>query len=162
ADASAILFFNQGEPYRFAHPVPGGDDCTILTLETSRALELVARYAPRDADVPGGPFPFRYGACSLRAAWLHCELLARTRQRSTVAMEDVLAELTEEAMLAGCRSHAKPPGNEAVTGSARRRHRDLAEAAKLLLNECLQSPPSLRELALRLGCSPFHLSRTFH
>jgi len=162
ADPTSILFFNHSEPCRFAHPVPGGDDCTIVTLDTPRALELVARHAPRDAEDPDVPFRFGYGLCSSRAAWLHSELLARTRQHLPLAIEDVLAELTDEAMRAGCRSHARPPRDESATGSARRRHRDLAEAAKLELNERLQSPPSLRELALKLSCSPFHLSRTFH
>ena len=162
ADPTSILFFNQSEPCRFAHPVAGGDDCTILTLDTPRALELVARHAPGDAENAEVPFRFAYGACSSRAAWLHCELLARTRQGSPLAIEDVLAELTDEAMRAGCRSQARPPRVESRAGTARRRHRDLTEAAKVLLNERIQSPPSLRELALRLGCSPFHLSRTFH
>jgi AraC-like DNA-binding protein len=40
-------------------------------------------------------------------------------------------------------------------------HRDLAEAAKAMLLTRYQSPPSLDELARTLGCSPFHLSRTF-
>jgi AraC-like DNA-binding protein len=162
ADPTSILFFNHSEPCRFAHPVAGGDDCTVVTLDTPQALELVARHSPRDAEDPAVPFQLGYGACSSRAAWLHCELLARTRQGSALAIEDVLAELTDEAMRATCQSHARSSRKVSTTGSARRRHRDLAEAAKLQLNEHLQSPPSLRELALRLDCSPFHLSRTFH
>ncbi|HEY3124876.1 MAG TPA: hypothetical protein VGK70_12555, partial [Thermoanaerobaculia bacterium] len=109
ADPTSILFFNHSEPCRFAHPVAGGDDCTIVALDTPAALELVARHAPRDAEDPEVPFRFGYGACSSRAAWLHCELLARTREGSSLALEDVLAELTDEAMRAGCRSHARPP-----------------------------------------------------
>ena len=44
----------------------------------------------------------------------------------------------------------------------RRQRRDLVEGAKLMLNERYQTPPSLTALARALGCSPFHLSRTFH
>jgi AraC-like DNA-binding protein len=47
------------------------------------------------------------------------------------------------------------------SATAARRHRDLAEAAKLALNQRLQSPPSLGELGRAFACSPFHLSRTF-
>ena len=47
---------------------------------------------------------------------------------------------------------------------ARRRRRDLVEAAKVALNEALEdgAVPSLGGLARALGCSPFYLSRTFH
>src|SRR5438270_13751038 len=50
ADANHILFFNAAQPYRFSHPVCGGDECTILTIAASSALELVAGHQPRDAE----------------------------------------------------------------------------------------------------------------
>ena len=56
ADANQVLFFNAGEGYRYSHPLPGGDDCTVLAVETEAALELVRRHAPRDAEDPRSPF----------------------------------------------------------------------------------------------------------
>src|SRR5437899_4991371 len=50
ADPNHVLFFNAAEPYRYCHPIPGGDACTILAVETYRALELVGRHAPADAQ----------------------------------------------------------------------------------------------------------------
>jgi hypothetical protein len=41
ADANHVLFFNAGETYRYSHPLPGGDACTILAVDGQRALELV-------------------------------------------------------------------------------------------------------------------------
>src|SRR5262245_57551656 len=32
ADPNQILFFNAGDGSRIAHPVPGGDECTILSM----------------------------------------------------------------------------------------------------------------------------------
>ena len=162
ADPNFVLFFNRGEPYRYAHPVPGGDDCTILTLETPRALELVARHAPEDAERSEAPFRFGHGLCSPRAARLHYELLARVSRGPLLAIEDVLAELTDEAVRAAYRIHEGRATAGPESAGTRRRHRELAEAAKLRLNERLPSPPSLGELARDLECSPFHLSRTFH
>ena len=162
ADPNFVLFFNKNEPYRYAHPFPGGDDCTILTLETSRALELVARHSPRDAERPELPFRLGHGVCSPRGARLHYELLARVRRSPLLAIEDVLAELADEAVLAAYRTHEGSARDEPVSAGARRRRRDLVEAAKLKLNEQLELPPSLGEVARFLGCSPFHLSRTFH
>ena len=73
ADPNHVLFFNAGEPYRYAHPLPGGDECTVLAVETHRAPRARrASRAPRRrasgvtlSDRPralfaaGGPTPVR-------------------------------------------------------------------------------------------------------
>lgn len=160
ADPNWVLFFNGAETYRYAHPVPGGDDCTVLSLAPALALELVARHAPADAERPEEPFRLGQGLASPRAAALQYELLAALRWRPpALALEDLVAELADE----GVRSaHAARAKRAPRTPAARREHRERAEAAKLELNRSLPSPPSLGELSSRLGCSPFHLSRTFH
>jgi len=163
ADPNHVLFFNAAEPNRFSHPVPGGDDCTILAVEPPRALELVARYAPRDAERPEAPFRLDHALSSPRAARLHYEFLALVRrQAAAVAVEDVLVELADEALRAAYGTHVRRDEAESPSTVASRRRRDLVEAAKLAINEHLESPLSLGELAQLLGCSPFHLSRTFH
>jgi AraC-like DNA-binding protein len=156
ADANHILFFNEDHGYRFSHPVPGGDDCTILTIATPLALEIVARHAPRDAERPEAPFRVGHGVTSTRTRRLHYELLRATRQpASELAIEDVLAELGDEAV------HDAYQQTETAT-PVQRRHREVTEAAKLVLNRRVASPPSLHALARSLDCSPFHLSRVFH
>ncbi len=160
ADPNWVLFFNGAETYRYAHPVPGGDDCTILALSPAAALELVARHAPADAERPERPFRLGQGLASRRAAALQYELLAALRQPSpALALEDLAAELADEGVRSALAARAHPAPR---TPAARRGHRDLAEAAKLSLNRSVASPPSLGELSSGLGCSPFHLSRTFH
>ena len=47
------------------------------------------------------------------------------------------------------------------SAAARKRRRDRVEAVTLELNERLENPPSLAELAALCDCSPFHLSRAF-
>ena len=163
ADANHVLFFNAGEPYRYSHPLPGGDDCTILAVDGQRALELVAHNAPRDAEHPETPFRISHGLSSPRAALLHYELLGLARRGvSALALEDVVAELADEAVGAAYRTRGVSVRSEWPSTPARRRRRDLVEATKLAVNERFESPPSLGELARALGCSPFHLSRTFH
>lgn len=163
ADANHVLFFNAGLPYRYSHPLPGGDHCTILAVDGQRALELVARYAPRDAERPEKPFRIGHGLSSPRAVQLQYELLGLARRgASALALEDVVAELADEAVGAAYRTRGVRVPSESPSSSARHRRRDLVEAAKLAVNERSASPPSLGELARALGCSPFHLSRTFH
>jgi len=162
ADANHVLFFNAGEPYRYSHPLPGGDECTVLVVDRRRAVELVARHAPRDAE-RRDPFRLGHGPASRRAARLHYELLALLRGAApNLALEDLVAELADEAVAAAYRMQGARVATEPRSASVRRRQRDLVEAAKLAVNERLESLPSLGELARAFGCSPFHLSRTFH
>jgi AraC-like DNA-binding protein len=163
ADANHVLFFNAGEPYRYSHPLPGGDECTILVVDGLRALELVGRHAPRDAGSLETPFRLGHGLASPLAARLHYELLALVRRgASKLAVEDVVAELADEAVGAAYRTRGLRAASESASADARGRRRELVEAAQLAVNERLESLPSLGELAGQLACSPFHLSRTFH
>lgn len=162
ADPNHLLFFNAAEPYRYAHPLPGGDDCTILAVETHRALELVARYAPPDAENPDAPFRLGHTLSSLRVARLHYELLARLQQQNTaLSCEDVLSELADQSVRAAYGAHTRPIDRIDSSTAAQHRRRDLVEAIKLAINQRIESPPSLGAMARLLDCSPFHLSRVF-
>jgi AraC-like DNA-binding protein len=157
ADPNHVLFFNADQPYRFGHPLPGGDDCTILAVEPDRARELVTAHAPRVAETSERPFAAGHALAPAATARLHYELLALLR-RGAVALrvEDALAELTDGALAAGLGEATPVPA-----GRAARRHREAVEAVKLELNRQVASPPSLAALAERVDCSPFHLSRIF-
>jgi AraC-like DNA-binding protein len=160
ADPNHVLFFNAAEPYRYAHPVPGGDHCTVLALETAPALELVARYAPRDAEDPRAPFRRDVALSGSRALWLHYELLRLLGRRdSALSLEDLLWEIADESLRAAYRETPAPRKTELE--SARRRRRDLVEAAQLEIHSHLEAPLSLGQLAAAFGCSPCHFSRTF-
>ena len=162
ADANHVLFFNPHEPYRITHPVPGGDDCTILSLSAPVARELAARQEPRAAEASEASFRRGHGLSSVRAARLHYELLARIRRPSpSLDLEDVLAELVDEAVRAGVAASRSDGTNTVKAARSEGRHRDLTEAIQVLLNERLDAPPSLAELARTFGGSPFHLSRVF-
>lgn len=159
ADPTHILFFNEGQPYRYAHPLPGGDECTILTLDEETARAAVERLVPHRVTKTHGPFPAGHGLLTMRAARLHHELLgvlSGDRTGSDLTAQDLVAELMDEAVAAlhrsNVRSETRPP---------RSRWRELADAAKVMLSESIDDPPSLIDLAARLDCSPFHLSRVF-
>jgi AraC-like DNA-binding protein len=161
ADANQILFFNEGQPYRYAHPVPGGDDCTILTLDEECARAAVQRFVrpgPRDPD---GPFPVNHALLTPRAAQLHHELLAVSSEpcdASGFAAEDIVADLIDESLSA---LHGATGTRTRRPRSRGARQRDAVEAVKLILSRSIGAPPSLAELAAAVGCSPFHLSHIF-
>ena len=122
----------------------------------------MARHAPADAQRPERPFALGHGLASPRAARLHYELLTLARANAPkLLVEDVAAELVDEAI--GSAYHARGLGRRSPPPSpGRRRRLELVEAAQVAVNESLEALPGLGELARELGCSPFHLSRTFH
>jgi AraC family transcriptional regulator len=156
ADPNQVLFFNAHQPYRFAHPVAGGDDCTSLMLPDALARQLVARHSPRDADDAAQPFRFDRALSSPRAIRLHYELLGRARAGSALGLQDALAELLDETLAAAYARREPSPA-----GPAAGRRRELAHAAAVAVQADLAATPSLADLAATLGCSPFHLSRVF-
>jgi AraC-like DNA-binding protein len=158
-DANHLLFFNPGEPYRYAHPLAGGDDCTILELPDALARDLIQRHVPAASLKDGQLFPWDHALASRRAVRLHYELLRLIRQGAqSLSVEDTLSHLIGEVL----ESSAPVRGNEIATGSeSARRRRELTEETKLLLNRSLEAPPSLSSIADELACSPFHLSRIF-
>src|SRR5438034_8204507 len=98
--------------------MPGGDVCTILTVETHRAMELVGRYAPADAQHPETPFRHGHGLSSPRALRLHWELLNLVaRGAAPLALEDALAELAGEAVACAYR---RPDQRRRQSGSTER------------------------------------------
>ena len=162
ADPNYVLFFNASEPYLYSHPIAGGDDCTILAVATPVALELVAQHAPRHAERLEAPFRLSYGICSKRGAWLHYELLALVRRAAPqLIVDDVLAELTQEALHSAYATHDAFERANPASSAAFRRQRDLCEAVKVAVNNRIDALPGLEELGRNLNCSPFHLSRTF-
>jgi len=162
ADPNYVVFFNADQPYRYSHPIPGGDECTILAVETARAMELVAHHAPPDACAEA-PFRRSHALSSPRAARLHWELLGLLRQPlPSLVLEDALAELADEAVGNAYRAPGTPACDDKLSPRAQRRRREVVEAAKVALSERLDAPPTLTLLAGSLGCSPFHLSRVFH
>jgi AraC-like DNA-binding protein len=162
ADPTHILFFNQGQPYRYAHPLPGGDECTILAIDSEcarRAVETLSDSRRRDRH---NPFPYGAAPLTRRAARLHYELLLMLsdgRALPELSIQDALMELLSEAIRA--LRHVTATRSRQLSSKATLRNRDIVEAVKVLLGRSLDRPPSLTDLAAAMQCSPFHLSRIF-
>jgi len=63
--------------------------------------------------------------------------------------------------LAACYLFQATPEAELFCDRARRVARERVERAVAILKEHLAEPPDLQHLARQVGCSPYHLSRTF-
>jgi AraC family transcriptional regulator len=162
ADPNHVLFFTRCAPYRIAHPVLGGDVCTAVSMRTSDLLDIVASYAPRDGEREDAPFAFAWAPCGSRAFRLHHALLANLRRGrvTALAVEDLVFDLVDD--LVGHAYAFFGARSDRESADTRERHRALVEAAKLSIEQRIDAPPTLGEIARALGCSPFHLSRVFH
>lgn len=163
ADANCVLFFNAEEPNRYAHPLAGGDDCTVFSITESVVRQLVRCLAPAEAERPTARFRLGHALSSPALARLHYQWLAALRRNDVeLVLEDLVATLLDEALAV---AHSLPAALDErghPSARARRRQREQVEAVRVAVNADIEAPPSLAELAGGVGCSPFHLSRAFH
>jgi AraC family transcriptional regulator len=160
ADPAHVVFFSRGEPYRVTHPIIGGDRCTIVSVPAETLLEIGRRHDPRWPEDPDAPFASRHALNTARTVLLHQALLRSLRRAEMrpLATHELTLELLDDVLGAGRSANGRDRGPAATISP---RGRELAEAAKTVLSERYPDPPSLEDLAQTLGCSPFHLCRSF-
>ena len=159
ADRGHAVFFTANRPYRVSHPVPGGDDCLVLELTRSALIEALQAVDPPSAERPASPFR-RAGVplpahVIVRRRLLHHRIVRGVAGALEVE-EGAVALLRESVRVStGHTAHAPAPERESM------RRADIAEAAQLLIASGPAERWTLRLLARRIGCSPFHLAHVF-
>jgi AraC-like DNA-binding protein len=145
-DGTVAYLSTPGLVGRFAHPLPGGDTCTAITLEES----LVASLAGGDPAAAQAVLPMdaasELAMRRLTAQARHADPGGSLAEHVVRFASAVLARRLPERVASG------RPG----TAAARRRAVSQAKAA-------LAADPRLGLVALGrvTGCSPHHLSRVF-
>jgi AraC family transcriptional regulator len=161
ADPNHVLFFNQGEPYRVAHPVDGGDECTVFEFRPQLLLEAIGLFRPRIEEHPRRFFEFTHALINNQVFCFQ----QRVRQRLLSSTADALT--TDEFsldLLAAVMRHAyvgrgsRPAHRRAATLRA---HRAQAEQTRLLLGEHFAGNWGLEQIARAVHTSSFHLARIF-
>ncbi|MFD0690163.1 helix-turn-helix transcriptional regulator [Actinomadura fibrosa] len=143
ADPTVAYFGGPAQEQSIAHRPGSEDTCTALLMSDPFMAEL-----DRGAPV-GGPVPVTGDL-----AVAHRVLAARARRCDSFEVAEMAVRLAGRVLAAPSSPRAV---GRAATAAARRA---LAGGAK----ELLAGEPGtlgLRDVARRLGCSPFHLSRTF-
>jgi AraC-like DNA-binding protein len=158
ADATRVHFFRRDEPYRIAHPLGGGDRCTLLALEAELFDEVLDAAGGGLADARRAPAHDAVIDGALYARQVRLERAARISGDALELAEHVLALVREaaRALLGPMAVLERSP-----RARARARRLELVRAARELATERLDEPLALEDLARTLGCSPFHLARTF-
>jgi AraC-like DNA-binding protein len=140
ADPAVAYAGGPAEEQSIAHRVRSEDTCTAIVMSPDFVAALT------------GGTPLRpYAPVSGEVAVAHRVLAARAARAEPFELAELTVRLVG-GLTAWPPAGAGRPGTEAA-------HRELADAARELL---AAEPAGLREIARRLGCSPYHLSRVFH
>jgi AraC-like DNA-binding protein len=162
ADANTLLFFNAGQPYHVSHPLPGGDRCTVFSLKPQALLELVLSLDPSAGERPERPFARGYAVLQAPFQLIQYSL-ARPSELSRadpLEVEEILILQLGAALQQALGQSAKPARKAARTATTRE-HRELVQAARMVLGERFDQPLRLSDLAGAVFTSPFHLCRVF-
>ncbi len=159
ADPTIATIYNRSQRYERYPASPDGDRCDWFGVADDLAREIAVT---SDAPSRDDERPFRSAwAPSNVALYLRQRTLfrrARTGRLDALEAEEEVISIVAEVLSAAPARHA---AYDRRTSSAIRRHRDLAEAAKLELTRTLGDNRSVHEIASSLGASPYHLCRVF-
>jgi AraC family transcriptional regulator len=147
ADPNVVMLYNAGDTYRRSVVDPTGDHCYYASLDESTLLRFLGR-TEGPVEFPAVCAPVDGRAYALQ--WRTLETL-KDDPSSTRVSDDGIEGLLGSIVR---RAFDRPP--------SRSRTSELVEAAKRVLNECLDDRLSLGDIAQRVHISPFHLTRLFH
>lgn len=159
SDPGIVTIYNRAQRYERFAASPEGDRCDWFGLSDDIAREIAAASTPAAGDAER-PFGFEW-APSSGALYMRQRALF---QRASAGAVDVL-EVEEAVMgiVAAVLSSAvgSAPASVAREHRARRRHQELAEAARVHVARELSRNVSIHDIACSLGTSPYHLCRVF-
>lgn len=152
-DAHHVHFFAKGQSFRVSHPLGCGDRNTGIAVDAEWLAE-----ATGGADGSRGSNPgMTHRRIDARLAAAH-RLLVRAARRahrsplSSLALEERALQLVRTAL------GSEPPQ---ARGALTWRQRDLVERTRAALHGRLDDPLTLGGVAAAVGCSPYHMARTF-
>ncbi|MCT2589626.1 helix-turn-helix domain-containing protein [Streptomyces sp. N2-109] len=146
----SAMLLEPDEPYRFGHPVDGGDECVVVAMAAEVWAEATATerpFAEGERLVLDSRDVLRTLLFRTAAARLHDDPHA-VRELAVLH----LGELTERYGTSGHRPHPVPPSQQRAAHAA---------AAFIAAHYAEPIPRLLDAAAGAAACSPYHLARTF-
>lgn len=172
-DASRVLLFSKGVPYRVSHPIDGGDTCFTFTPSPQLLHDALAEFDRAAAEHPDAPLPLAEVAADPQLFLLQTRIAERL-ETSEIGPEAIGPEAIgiEEAAIALIRStlargfeqqraHRERRQRSGGHLATRTAHRDLVEATRALLASSFRRRLALGEVARAVHSSPWHLCRLF-
>ena len=159
-DATSVLLYNPGEPFRSEHPFGCCDRGSSIVVRREALLELLAQHDPSAWERPDALFQQPHVHGLFRAYLLQRLLVRRLRgpaAQEPLAIEEAVLKVLHE-VAAGCRQEADRP---VVCREPSRARRGYAEDVKALLQRRFRERLQLDDIARSLYVSAFHLCRLF-
>jgi len=157
ADSAVAAIYNLGQAYRRFRLSSEGDRADWFSISARLAGTLMTEIAEGDGD-PFRPFPVTAGPVPAPLYYRQRLLFARVssgRLRDAGAIEREVTDLLREILRLALTERKQG----SVRASARQRY--VAERARAELAADPTGRLSVREIAKRVGVSPFHLCRLF-
>jgi len=154
ADTTQAVLFQRGVPYRVHHPHAGGDECVAVSVPEADRLAWMESWGASTTKGADSPMPAESALVASPVARGLYHLVADLRRG--LDRFDCHARVAD--LLAGTRPLAARPRDGADRS---RRHRDVAEAVRLLLLRRLGDSLRLSDIAASFGTTPFALCRMF-
>lgn len=151
ADASQVLFFNAGEPYRIDRLHPGGDASLVLGVDEAMLREIAPPQALHDDE------PLRFRLQRLRIDPRAQVLVALLRHS---LREGIADPLEGESLALTLVQRSLGPRTAHAAGASHGRQR-LVDRAKLVLARDLARRWTLAEVASEVGVSAVYLTQSF-
>jgi AraC family transcriptional regulator len=160
ADPTVVTFYNRGQVYRRGRIVEGGDRCEWFAVAPEALLEALRRRDPAAGERPERPFTASHGPSDART-YLRQRRLVRALERDpkpdSLAVEEAVLDLLDSVLAIAGSTRA----DAGASTRERRRHRELADAARMTIARTFRERVSLDRLAAELGVAPGHLCRVF-
>jgi AraC-like DNA-binding protein len=148
-----VLLLEPFRAYTVQHPVDGGDDCTVVTLDPELLDEYSGRLARRFSMV-AGLFPRHQvpvgGSCFLIQEKLRSAI---RNDAGNLAIEEMFCTLVDE-IVTGMGAHSP----ELAT---HQRQRDIVRRVQEIIVAHPASPITLQKIGAHVGLSRCHLARVF-
>lgn len=155
ADPGVVTIYNLGQRYVRLPLSAEGDRSDWFSVSRETAHAIAAGFAP-DTD-PDRPFPVSFAPTTGSAYYRQRRLFARI---SAGGMDPFEVE-QEVVLLIGTVLEAARGGRPRAAATRARTDHDVAEQARAELARNPLGRPTIREIAKRVGVSPFHLCRVF-
>ena len=159
ADPGVVTIYNYGQPYRRRPLAPDGDRVDWFSVSRELAESLVADLDPEAAAGSRGPFPIAFGRIPTS---LYCHQRALFNRIRRGELHDPFEIEQEVTVLLGTVLRWTVGTRPGLASVPSRRHRDLVERTRAALVAEPFRRSTVRDLAARVGASPFHLCRVFH
>jgi AraC-like DNA-binding protein len=155
-DPSLVTLYNAGQRYERTPISPDGDRCEWFGVAPELLRGALRSFDPAAADEPVALLRHAHAPSRTDTYWRQRRLFLAVRDGAIVDslhVEDRVCSLLHDVLASAYRTHA--------ADEASHRRLALADEARRFIARHFFEPFSLGDLAARLGCSPFHLCRSF-